>query len=83
MLFIPEESPVLARLKEVYDDLGVTWNVAQTFGGSDATWLFETGGMDAINIGIGMMDVHSTDEHISVADLVQTAEVVLRMAARQ
>ncbi|MCL2562547.1 MAG: M20/M25/M40 family metallo-hydrolase [Oscillospiraceae bacterium] len=79
VLFVPPSSPVLAKLKQVYDDLGVAWKVDKTFGGSDATWLFERGGMDVINIGTGMTDVHSTQEHIAVADLEITARAVLGM----
>ena len=81
VLFIPPDSPVITRLKEVYAALGVPCAVEDTFGGSDATWLFETGGLDAINIGTGMTDVHSTDESITVADLELLAQVVLGMAA--
>jgi len=79
VLYVSPDSPVIARLIEVYDELGVPWSVEKTFGGSDATWIFEYGGMDAINIGTGMTDVHSTDESITVADLTHTAEVTLRM----
>jgi len=78
-LFVPLSSPVLLRLLQVYEALGVTTKVAKTFGGSDATWLFTKGGMDVINVGIGMTDVHSTDERITVADFVVTTQAVLEM----
>jgi len=77
--FVPLSSPVIARLRQVYDGLGVVSKVDKTFGGSDATFLFTCGGIDAINIGTGMTDVHSTDEHITVADLELLARVVLGM----
>ena len=79
VLFVPPESPVVARLREVYAGLGVEAKVEKTYGGADATWIFKNG-IDAINIGIGMMDVHSSDEHISVADFALTTRVVYEMA---
>ena len=78
ILFVPPESALIARLQEVYASLGVTSNIEKTYGGSDATWIFYNG-IDAINIGTGMTDVHSTGEHISVADLETLTKVVLEM----
>jgi len=78
ILFVPPESALVSRLQEVYALLGVSSNVEKTFGGSDATWIFYNG-IDAINIGTGMTDVHSTGEHISMADLETLTKVVLEM----
>ena len=78
ILFVSPEHPLVTRLKEVYEDLGIPSKIEKTYGGSDATWLFKNG-IDAINIGIGMMDIHSTDEHITVADLENTTRVVYGM----
>ena len=78
VLFVPPESPLITRLQEVYAALGVSSSIEKTYGGADSTWLFFNG-IDAINIGTGMTDVHSTGEHISVADLELLAKVVLEM----
>lgn len=75
VLFVPPTSPVIAQLQNTYTAMGIESKIMKTYGGSDATWLFKNG-IDAINIGIGMMDVHSTNEHISVADLECTTRVV-------
>ena len=78
LLFIPPDRPVISRLKAVFEEMGINWRLEKTYGGSDATWIFANG-IDALNIGTGMMDVHSTDEYITVADLEITTKIVLNM----
>lgn len=67
LVFVQPERPLITRLQAVYADMGVEAYLDRTYGGSDATWIFKNG-IDVINIGIGMTDVHSTDEHITVED---------------
>lgn len=78
VLHVPKESALLKRLLDVYTGLGVTMHIDKTYGGSDATWLFAHG-IDALNIGTGMVDAHALSEHIEVADLELTARAVLCM----
>ncbi|MCL2857634.1 MAG: M20/M25/M40 family metallo-hydrolase [Oscillospiraceae bacterium] len=78
ILFIPPENPLIARLQEVYASLGVPSSIEKTYGGADSTWLFYNG-LDAINIGTGMTDVHSTGEHIALRDLEMLTKVTLEM----
>jgi len=78
IVFVSPESPLVARLKAVYADIGIAAEVARTYGGSDATWIFKNG-IDVINLGIGMTDAHSTDEHITVEDLENTTRLVYGM----
>ena len=78
-LYIPLDSPVIKRLKEVYAELGIESKVEKTYGGSDATWIFKHGGIHAVNCGTGMADVHSTDEHIALANLECTTLLVMNM----
>ena len=78
ILFVPPESALIARLQEVYASLGVPSKIERTYGGADTTWIFFNG-IDAVNIGTGMTDVHSTGEHISLADLETLTKVVLGM----
>ncbi|MCL2579155.1 MAG: M20/M25/M40 family metallo-hydrolase [Oscillospiraceae bacterium] len=78
ILFVPPESELIARLGEVYGALGIEHKIERTYGGSDATWIFQNG-IDVVNIGTGMADVHSSEEHISVADLETTLKIVLAM----
>lgn len=78
LLFIPPDRPIISRMQTVFDQLGVPWKIEKTYGGSDATWLFANG-IDAINTGIGMTDIHSTNEHITVADLELVTKLVFNM----
>ena len=78
VLYVSEESPLMRDLLLVYQELGVQPEIARTYGGSDATWLFYNG-IDALNIGTGMCDAHALTEHIAIADLERTARVVERM----
>ena len=78
IMLVPPDRPLISRLREVYESLGVRPELQKTYGGSDATWIFHNG-IDAINIGTGMTDVHSTGEHISVADLETLTKIVLEM----
>ena len=77
-LFVPSDSALVRRLLQVSADLGIVCEFGRTFGASDAAWLFQNG-IDVINVGTGMTDVHSTDEHISVADLEKTTGLVFGM----
>lgn len=77
-LHVPESSPLLKQLTAVYKDLGIDLKVESTFGGSDATWIFSHG-IDALNIGTGMADVHSLTEHIAVDDLELTTLAMEQM----
>jgi len=78
IVYVPPENPVIGLLEKTFSDLGMEIRLKRTYGGSDATWLFKNG-LDAVNIGIGMMDVHSTNEHIAVADLETITRVVYTM----
>lgn len=77
-LYVPETSPLLKRLKEVYHAFGMELQVKKAYGGSDAAWLFRHG-IDALNIGIGIMDAHALTEHIAIRDLAMAALIVERL----
>lgn len=47
-----------------------------TGGGSDAN-VFNAAGIQVVNIGIGMRQVHTAEEHIALSDMISAAEVVL------
>ena len=56
--------------------INVKPQLKSTGGGSDAN-IFNGNGITTINLGIGMEDVHSTDEHIRISDLLKAAEFSL------
>jgi tripeptide aminopeptidase len=74
-LHVPVDHPLIVQLSGAMDQVGLSASVERTFGGCDATWL-SANGLAAVNIGIGMKDVHSLDENISVADLITTAKLL-------
>ncbi|HWR23012.1 MAG TPA: M20/M25/M40 family metallo-hydrolase [Feifaniaceae bacterium] len=78
VLYVPETSPLLKAIVRVYGELGAPVKIDRTYGGSDATWL-SYHGIEALNVGTGMCDAHSLSEHIAVADLERTADMVERM----
>lgn len=51
------------------ESLGVQPCIERTLGGSDTTWLVENG-LDAVNIGVGMREVHGCKEFIRFEDIV-------------
>ena len=54
---------------EAAKNLGVEPKLEATGGGSDAN-IFNAQGIKTVNLGIGMTDVHSSDENIKISDLV-------------
>jgi tripeptide aminopeptidase len=47
-------------------------------GGSDVN-IFARRGMSVANLSVGYRAIHSTEEHIAVADLVRSADLVARL----
>lgn len=77
-LNVPEDSPMLKRAVSALENLGIKPSLQSSGGGSDANVL--TGrGIDAVNLGIGMTDAHTTEEHIAVEDLLGTAMLVAEL----
>lgn len=54
---IPVTAPIIEKTCEAMRSIGITPVIEQTLGGSDITWLVENG-LAAINIGVGMQEVH-------------------------
>lgn len=48
------------------------------YGGSDAN-VMNSQGITTVNLGIGVRNAHSRDEHIAVSDLALAAELLLRL----
>ena len=78
---MPEDCKLVTDLFEVYRRLGAEPFCKSTYGGCDATWLFAYG-IDAVNVGTGMTNAHSTSELIAVSDLERTASLVVEMLTK-
>ena len=75
---IPPTTPVIAETCAAMRSLGISPEIRRTLGGSDMTWLAENG-VAAINIGVGMREVHGCKEHILFQDMVSTTDILLRV----
>ncbi len=71
----PEE-PLLKLLATGAAQVGIEPAYVPTGGGADAN-VFNASGLRITNISTGMAQVHTTQEHIAVADMVRTAEWLL------
>jgi tripeptide aminopeptidase len=57
---------------------GYTPSYALSGGGADAN-VFNARGLQCVNLANGMMEIHTPDEHIAVADLEGMVEVTLAL----
>ncbi len=76
------EAPIVKRAAAAAEALGLTPLLVPTGGGSDANVL-NAGGIATVNLSTGMADVHTVNEHIAIADMVQGAELLLRIVVPQ
>ena len=75
---IDANDPIVQKTKEVFGRMGIESYTKSTGGGSD-TNIFNGNGIKAINLGIGMKKPHTLEEHISVKDLVNSAQMVFEL----
>ncbi len=75
VLYVPENSTIIAEIKKAFRKLGVDCKVTSSFGGCDATYLFAND-LEVVNLGIGMQAVHSCDENISINDLETITKLI-------
>ncbi len=62
--------PLFARMKAVYDTMGLTPKYHETFGGSDVN-VFVAKGIMALTLGSGYYNAHEYTEYADLADMVQ------------
>ena len=75
------ESDIPVRLAAVaLERAGYTPSYALSGGGADAN-VFNARGLRCVNLANGMMEIHTPDEHIAVADLEGMVEVTLALVA--
>ena len=63
---------------EALSHSGYEANYILTGGGADAN-VFNERGLQCVNLGNGMANIHSSDEHIAVADLEAMVDVTLAL----
>jgi len=71
----PEDSPLIGEIKAALAAVGEKATITRSFGGCDMTHIGARG-IEVANLGIGMRNIHSCDENISVDDLYKAAQVL-------
>lgn len=74
------ETPIVKRAVEAIEAMGLEPLCQPTGGGSDANVLTARG-VAAINLSTGMAQVHTVNECIAIADMAQSAELLLHIIA--
>lgn len=75
-MHLKESDPVVRHLAEAAARLGRRLNFTVAGGGSDAN-ILNGYGLPTIILGIGMTDVHTTDESVRLSDLIRTTELLV------
>ncbi len=74
-----QRDPVIRWISAAVERVGRTPVYEPSGGGSDAN-IFNAHGIAAVPVGVGYEKIHTTDEFISIAELVKTAELVVELA---
>ena len=75
---LAEDAPIVQRAVAALQAMGVEPRFEISGGGSDVNVLARRG-ISLANVSVGYRAIHSTEEHIAVADLVRSAEMVARL----
>ncbi|WP_083197784.1 M20/M25/M40 family metallo-hydrolase [Thermoclostridium stercorarium] len=75
---ISEDHPIMGLLKKATAVLNLPLLPVKTGGGSD-TNVLNTKGIPAVNLSVGMTNVHGTNEQISVSDMTRATELILEI----
>lgn len=77
---IGRDRQIMKRIAHAAANLGVELEYTVADGGSDAN-IFNSRGLECVIVGTGMTKVHTTEEHIDLADLERTTKLVLAILA--
>ncbi len=69
------DSEIIQTVDAAIKSIGMTPSYKSTGGGSD-TNIFSEKGLSAVNLAIGMNNVHTTNENIAIESLVKSSELV-------
>jgi len=75
---LPKDSPPVKIAVEAARNMGLEPSLVKTGGGSDAN-IFNSKGIATAVIGIGMKKVHTTEEYITIADLLENARYLFEI----
>jgi tripeptide aminopeptidase len=75
-MVVPDDAPIMRLLSAAAARLGRTIAAAGMGGGCDAN-ILNRRGLEVVNLGTGMREIHTTAEWLKVSDMVAAAEVTL------
>jgi len=78
LMRVSEEHTVVRLAQQAAERLGRRLRVTFTGGGSDAN-IFNGRGLPCVILGTGMRQVHTTEEYLTLEDLVKTAALALQI----
>ena len=81
LLNVPEDHRLVTTAREAAASLGKELKVETTGGGSDANILCGKG-IETVVLGVGMENVHTTDERIALSDMVETARFIFEIISK-
>jgi tripeptide aminopeptidase len=73
---LTEAHPIISALINASRAVGVEPTLAPSGGGTDAN-IFNAHGMQVANLSTGILDEHTTNEHVALADMVTAAQIAL------
>ena len=76
-----EDDEIVGLIMDAMRSLDMEPVLMGTGGGSDCN-IYNAGGAQVVNICVGMMQVHTTDEYIALSDMITAAKVVLACATQ-
>lgn len=77
---IATDAPIVKLCQAAAKRAGLKPYLVETGGGSDVN-IFNMHGIEAVNLSIGYREIHSTKEHIAIADLEKAARLVYALLA--
>ena len=77
---LPDDLPILRRVMAELRAMGHEPRPQISGGGSDVN-IFVERGLQMVNVAVGYREIHSTAEHIALADIVRAAELIERLLA--
>jgi tripeptide aminopeptidase len=78
---VSENNPLVSSIARSMEKIGVTPKMEITGGGSD-TNIINKNGLTAVNLSCGMEKIHSTEEYITIKNLVKGTELVVSLLER-
>ncbi|MBP7176022.1 MAG: M20/M25/M40 family metallo-hydrolase [Thermoclostridium sp.] len=75
---ITEDHPIIRLMKKAASRLNIPVNLHATGGGSD-TNIINGKGIPAVDISVGMSNVHSTTEQIAISDMVKASQLMVEI----